>query len=488
MRYKVGISKTSTGNTQVQVIYYHKRKTIVVKHIGSSDDKNELVDLKKKAEEWILEQSNSYGLFSKTEVNKFEDTYEYQGVYFNYAYEFLEKIFLKFKFNNHLTELFKDLMITRILEPGSKKNNLEFLQEFLNKFHSENQLYKSIAKYDDTMREGLEKEVVNIAKSEFGFDFSFVLYDVTTLYFESFKDDEFKRVGFSKDNKSNQPQVVIGLIVTKDGFPVSYQVFKGNTFEGNTFLPIIKAFQTLHNITTLTIVADSAMLSKINLEALVQANFNYIVGARLANLKQVTLDKIEKEIEKVDKNSIRLDNLIVDYSSKRFLKDKKDLDKQVEKAKKNLAIETFRNPRIKFLKTENLKSYLNQSLIDKHIKLCGLKGYATNLTLSNSEIIKYYHNLYKVEHAWRIAKSDLEARPIYHHKESSIKNHLLICFGALAISVYLEIKNKTSIAQVVHSLKRVTDAKVFNKLNEQTFFQRVKLGESVKKLEKLSYE
>jgi len=199
-------------------------------------------------------------------------------------------------------------------------------------------------------------------------------------------------------------------------------------------------------------------------------------------------EKLEKEIRKLDGNSIRFENLIADYSSTRYMKDRKELDKQVAKAKKNIDVETFRNPRIKFLKTENLKSSLNQELIDKHTKLCGLKGYSTNLLLPNSEIIKYYHNLYRVEHAWRIAKSDLEARPIYHHKEDSIKNHVLICFGALAISVYLEIKNNLSIAQIIHTLKRVTDAKILNKLNSQIFFQRVATGVEVKKLEELSYK
>ena len=488
MEYRIKISKTQTGTTQVQIVYYHKRKTIVVKHVGSSNDKNILLALKTTAENWIKEQHVSCGLFSRTETDRFEDRYEYLGSRFTYAYEFLERIYTIFKFNNHTDELFKDLVIARILEPGSKKNSLEFLREFLDKDHSEGAMYKRIVKYDDTQKDTIEKDVVEVAQDHFGFDFSFVLYDVTTLYFESFHDDEFKKAGFSKDNKSNQPQVVIGLIVTKEGFPVSYQIWKGNTFEGSTFLPIVEAFKRLHNIKSLTIVADSAMLSKINMDTLTECGLNYIVGARLSNLKKTIVDSVLEKMKAVHGHSVRVDTLIVDYSQKRHAKDKKDLDKQIEKAKKLLNTDTFKNPRAKYLKTKGVKNTINQELIDKNTKLLGLKGYTTNLTIPNEEIIEYYHNLFKVEHAWRIAKSDLEARPIYHSKEESIKNHILICFMALSISVYLELKNKNSIASIVHKLKSVTDAKILNKLNKTAFFQRVTLGDAVRELERLSYE
>jgi transposase len=327
-----------------------------------------------------------------------------------------------------------------------------------------------------------------VAQREFGFDFSFVLYDVTTLYFESFKNDEFKRTGFSKDNKHNQPQIVIGLVVTKQGFPIHYEVFKGNTFEGNTFLPCILDFKKKHNVTSLTVVADSAMLSKINMEKLVENGLNYIIASRLANLKESLINTIDQEIEHVDGANIRIDNLIVDYSSKRYLKDKMDLDKQVEKAKLHLNRETEKITNIKYLKNDKAIQYLNQELIDKNTKLLGLKGYVTNLTKeSNEEIIIFYRNLVKIEHAFRIAKSDLEARPIYHHKEESIKNHMLICFVALTMSVYLEIKNKNSIANIVEILKSITDAKILNKISKEIILNRVPNYGETKDLEKLSY-
>jgi transposase len=347
-------------------------------------------------------------------------------------------------------------------------------------------LYKKITKYDEKIKDKVEEEIVKVAKTEFGFDFSFVLYDVTTLYFESFKNDEFKRSGFSKDHKHNQPQIVIGLIVTREGFPISYQIFKGNTFEGNTFLPCILDFKKKHNIQSLTVVADSAMLSKQNMNTLVQNRLNYIIASRLANLKESLINTIDKGIERVNGKNIRIENLIIDYSSKKYTKDKFELEKQVNKAKEKTKVKTEKITNIKYLKNDKATQYLNQELIDKNTKLLGLKGYVTNLTEeSNEEIISFYRGLVKIEHAFRIAKSDLEARPIYHHKEESIKNHMLICFVALTMSVYLEIRNKRSIQSIIEDLKSITDAKILNKITNQIQFERVRNCGKVTELEKM---
>ena len=486
MNFKIRTTKTRTGKIAVQVINYTKRKVNILKHIGSAGNEAEAENLKNQAKNWIEVQINKNGLFKGKEDSYFRN-YQYLGFTYSYAYEFLEKVYCKFNFQNHANSLFKDLVIVRILEPKSKRDSLEFLDTFLNKIHSENVLYKMITKYDEAVKDILEKEIVKIAKKDFSFDFSFVLYDVTTLYFESFKSDEFKRPGFSKDHKHNQPQIVIGLIVTKEGFPISYQIFKGNTFEGNTFLPCILDFKKKYGIAQLTVVADSAMLSKQNLDTLLQSGLNYIISSRLANLKEFLINQIDNEIKREDGYSLRIDDLVIDYSSKRYRKDKAELDKQVEKAKLHLNTKTEKITNIKYLKNNKVAQYLNQELVDKNTKLLGLKGYATNLKNKNKEIIDYYHNLVKIEHAFRIAKSDLEARPIYHHKEESIKNHMLICFVALTLSVYLELKNKRSIESIVGDLKSITDAKILNKITRDVILDRVRNCGEVESLENLSY-
>lgn len=486
MDFKIRTTKTKSGKVAVQVINFLNRKTNVLKHIGSSDKEADILALKEQAKIWIKDEMNSKGLFKKED--NFHEHYQYLGFLYSYAYEFLERIYNKFNFNNHLSVLFKDLIIARILEPKSKRDSLEFLEIFLNKVHSENILYKTIVKYDEKVKDKIEKETVGAAKTEFGFDFSFVLYDVTTLYFESFKEYAFQKPGFSKDHKHNQPQIVIGLVVTKEGFPISYRIFKGNISEGNTFLTCILDFKKKYNILSLTVVADSAMLSKQNMDSLVSCGLNYIIASRLANLKESLINTIDKNIPRVDGKNIRVGNLIVDYSSKRYTKDKAELDKQVSKAKLKMNVKTEKITNIRYLKNDKTAQYLNQELIDKNTKLLGLKGYVTNLTKeSNIEIVNYYHNLVKIEHAFRIAKSDLEARPIYHHKEESIKNHMLICFVALSISVYLEIKNKRSIHSIVEDLKSITDAKILNKISNKILLDRVPACGKVRDLEKLSY-
>jgi transposase len=392
MKLSVRTTKTASGKTAVQVINYFKRRVNIIKHIGSASDADTLDTLKKQAQIWIDDTINEQGLFKQTD--HFSRHYQYLGFLYLYAYEFIEKIYRKFNFHKHQRELFKDLVIARVLEPRSKRDSLEFLKTFVQREHSENVLYKAITKYQEGTKDSIENEVVTIAKNEFGFNFSFVLYDVTTLYFESFKEYNFQKPGFSKEHKHNQPQVVVGLVVTKEGFPISYQIFKGNTFEGTTFIPVLEDFKTRHNIDSLTVVADSAMLSKQNLGTLEAKGINYIISARLASLKASLIDKIFDEIKTEDGHHIRIDNLVVDFSSKRYRKDKSDLDKQIEKAKQKLKSTTTKlSANIKYLKNDKTKYYLNQELIDKNTKLLGLKGYVTNLTeLTNEEIVEYYHN------------------------------------------------------------------------------------------------
>ena len=473
MNYKIRKVKTSSGNLAVQVYEIVNRKRIILKHIGSANNEDELSLLKQQALDWIKENHSQKSLFQKEKEDLYYKHYKYLGFTYQYAYEFLEKVFLQFNFHKHLNILTKNIIISQILEPSSKRQNLINLKLYFGIKHNLNQLYNQLSKFDQDLKKKIEKEIIEIAQKEFDFDFSFVLYDVTTLYFESFKNDEFKTAGFSKDNKHNQPQIVIGLVVTKQGFPVHYQIFKGNTFEGNTFMPSVLDFKRQYDIKSLTVVADSAMLSKQNLDNLIKNQINYIISARLANLKNETIKLIYQKISRKDRETIRLDNLIIEYKSDRYKKDLKEMENQIEKAKKYENTKTTKNTRLKFLKNDTVTYSLNQDLIDKTKILLGMKGYFTNLALSDQDVINYYHDLFKIEHAFRIAKSDLEIRPIYHQKENPIKNHVLICFICLAISIYLELKNKKSIKSIVKYLKSITDGKILNLKTGKIIYDRV---------------
>jgi transposase len=186
---------------------------------------------------------------------------------------------------------------------------LELLEQFFGISHSRKTYYR-IAPACIELKQIVEQKVVDFAKEHYSFDFDIVFYDVTTLYFETFEEDELRKNGFSKDNKSQQPQILVALVVTKEGFPIAYEIFSGNTFEGHTLIPVIKDFIDRNKINTFTVVADAAMISSENIAQLTQHGLNYIVGARMGNLSAELLETVDKQIaparrhEHPDKNGI----------------------------------------------------------------------------------------------------------------------------------------------------------------------------------------
>lgn len=311
---------------------------------------------------------------------------------------------------------------------------------------------------------------------------------MTTLYFETFKEDGLRRNGFSKDNKSEQPQILIALMVSKEGFPVAYEVFPGNTFEGHTIIPVIKDFIERNGVKDFTVVADAAMISSENVLQLTQNNINYIVGARLGNISTLLLETIDQNISREDGKSIRIktDNgyLICSYSSVRYRKDKYEMEKQVEKAKQVIA-KPSKSKKLKFTRTKGQEIELNEALIEKTRKLLGIKGYYTNLEASVADdktIIERYHELYKIEQAFRISKNDLQTRPIFHFKEQPIKLHILICFMALVISKHIELKTGISIRKFIDESKKIVDGEILNHITQKKVIIKAQPTQNMKEL------
>lgn len=484
--------KTSSGATAVQIVRYRKSKTIIVSHIGSAHTKDALTLLKEEAAKQIETNSIQKSLFPKEKqktspilvINKSE----YLGVRYTFIHDILVQIFRLFDFHKLKSQILLDLVLMRIVQPVSKLESLEYLSEMFGIKYKKSSLYQAITLFPN-LKTDVEKNTVSFVREHYHFDFSIVFYDVTTLYFESFKEDEeaFRKPGFSKDNKTNQPQIVIGLIVTKEGFPVSYEVFAGNTFEGKTFIPTIVKFRKDHNVKNLTVVADAAMISFPNVQSLIADNLSYIVGARTASLKLDQIRKISQRLNQLDGVSARIETekglLVCDFSLKRYQKDKREMEKQILKAGKLLQDNTVLK-RTKFIKTDSkTKQSINESLIEKTKLLLGIKGYYTNLADETDEIIiKQYHNLWHVEQAFRIAKSDLAMRPIYHFKKQTIEAHILICFMALAVCKYMEIMAGKSTKKIVKLLKSITEARVKNLLTNEEIIMRMKITEEIKQL------
>lgn len=489
--YHIRTTKTASGSIAVQVVKYVNRKTVVVSHIGSGKTNEEVLALKLNGEKWIEKTSHQLLLLPETKTTTDGllalDKCRYLGINHSFTYEILKQICSKFKLTNLRNRLLIDLIIIRIVEPASKLRSLALLKEYFGISYSEKEMYVAVPKLI-CLKPEAESKIIDLAVSELSFDFSLVFYDVTTLYFESFASDELRKPGFSKDNKSQQPQIVIGLVVSKDGFPVAYEVFEGNKFEGHTIIPIILNFKARHKIKTLTVVADAAMISFSNIKSLKEKGLKYVVGARVSNLSLKLIKNLNQQLQEKDKATARMEtphgDMICGFSSKRYVKDKREMEKQIKKAE-SLLQKPSGMKRAKFVKSNNKTKYeLNSKLVKKTKLLLGLKGYYTNLDkeVSNQAIIDHYHNLWHVEQAFRVAKNDLRARPIFHFKQESIKSHILICYLALAISKYIEIKTGKSIKYMIHLLRQVTDAKILNTVTGEIITMRSDISEETKEL------
>lgn len=484
---RVRTTKTGSSSTAVQVVRYEYGKTIVVKHLGSAKDEDEIIRLKQKAFEWIINTTKQQSFFPK-EVS-FEplfNKYQHLGIRYNFLYEVLTHVFSLFGFDRLENKLLLDLTLVRIVEPASTLRSQRLLSELFGIHYDLTFIYKNL-KNICLLKEKVETYLIDYAKNQLNFDFSFVLYDVTTLYFESLKQDEeeegLRKYGFSKDNKPQQPQIVIGLLVNGDGFPLSFSLFPGNKFEGHTLIPILSALKERYHISHLTVVADAAMISEENIASLKMAKLSFIVGARLGYLDLTTVTEISQTLNQTDGVTIRLTLndrfLICDFSLKRYAKDKSDTEKQISKAQQ--VIDGKRQiKKLKFLTGRKTHQTLNQQLIDRTRLLWGIKGYLTDLTLPDEEVIDKYHNLWQVEKSFRMSKSDLLMRPVYHFRKEAIKTHILICVMALSVAKFMELKTGKSIRVIMEALKRVTDARVLNIATKEEALWRSVIPEETK--------
>lgn len=341
-------------------------------------------------------------------------------------------------------------------------------------------------------KDEVERAVLSFAKKCYSFNYELLFYDVTTLYFETFEEDELRKNGFSKDNKSQQPQILVALMVTREGFPIAYEIFSGNTFEGHTIIPVVKTFIERNQVKEFTVVADAAMISADNIRELTRNNINYIVGARLGNISDEFLETIDKNICREDGKSIRLKTelgyLICSYSSARYRKELHEMSNQIEKARK-VVDQPSKTKKLKFIQTKNQKVMLNEKLIDKTKKILGIKGYYTNLeetVADNKTIIERYHELYKIEQAFRVSKNDLQTRPIFHFKEQPIKLHVLICFVALVVSKHVELQTGVSIKRFIDESKKIVDGQLLNQITNKVAIVKAeptaKMREIIQKL------
>lgn len=466
--------KSKSGLISIQVIDKSSGKYRVLKTIGNSKDSLETERLFKQGKEWI---KNYLGILEfdfdgKIFANRFLDNIE--SITVSGTELLFNKLYNEIGFDQIENELFKQLVFSRIIFPASKLKTTDLLSKFQDITLNVQKLYRYLDELYTNDKEKVQQISYQHTLKILGNRISVVFYDVTTLYFEINNEDTIRKRGFSKDGKHQNPQIVLGLLVSTEGYPLAYDIFEGNKFEGHTMLPVIERFKKKYNLEQLVIVADSGLLSNNNIEELQTKGYEFILGARIKNESKEIEEKIHSlkllngESAVLQKGDL---NLIISYSTKRAKKDKhnrerglKRLEKQIESGKLTKANINNRGYN-KYLKISgNLRVSIDKEKFELDEKWDGLKGYITNTNLSKNKVIENYQHLWKIEKAFRISKHDLKIRPIYHRKQNRIEAHIIISFVAYKIYKELErlLKVKGSelspekaigIARTIYSVK-----------------------------------
>ena len=364
------------------------------------------------------------------------------------------------------------LVMGRLTNPQSKRATVSFLEKDFGIALNLNNVYKAMDKIDDKIIDRIQNQAYKSTQSILQKKINILFYDCTTLYFESFTPDSLKKNGYSKDGKFNQPQVLLALLITEESLPVGYQVFPGNTFEGHTLAPVLEKIKSKYDLGKVIFVADSGLLSKENRNFLEKNNFNYILGARLKNLPKKIQDEIinsfqdDKKTEKTAEINYEGKRLLIKYNPKRAKKDKKDREEAIEKVQKKLA--KSKDPKSllsnygykKFLNvtgTSTLK--INQDKLSTEEAWDGISGIITNNEeISHKEAFTQYKNLWQIENCFRIQKTDLKIRPIYHWTPRRVQTHIAMCFMAFCCQQYLSYRLKMQ--KINLSIEKIRDALV----------------------------
>ena len=359
------------------------------------------------------------------------------------------KIYDSIGFNQVGEELFRHLVISRLAFPLSKLKTVEYLQRFQGITISIDSIYRFLDKLNDKLKTQVEQIAYNHTLKVLSGNVSVVFYDMTTLYFEASDEDDLRKTGFSKDGKHQNPQIFIGLLVGLEGYAIGYDIFEGNIYEGHTLIPFIQKISEKFKLGKPVIVADAGLLSKQNIKALEENNYEYILGGRLKNesnqIKEQILASQHNDGVLKSYPKTKTSRVIVHYSKNRAKKDEYNrkrglarLEKKVQSGK--LTKSSINNKGYnKYLKlTGDVEIEIDYSKYEKDNVWDGLKGYVTNTKLTDKEVLENYKNLWHIEKAFRMSKTDLRIRPIYHRLQRRIEAHICISFTAYCIYKELE--------------------------------------------------
>jgi transposase len=454
--------KNPSGIVSVQIIDKSNGRYVVVKTVGSSADAPTIESLYLQGKHWLSCHSGEQDIFEIHDqaVEEWQVT-EYllsnvENILLNGVELILNQVFKLTGFDSIQDDIFRQLVIARLSQPMSKAATVEYLKSHFDEDAQLHRIYRYLDKLYNTQQEKIQQISVEHTRRILGGKIGLLFYDVTTLYFESDYGDELRETGFSKDGKHSQPQVVLGLLVSKDGYPLSYSLFNGSQYEGRTMLPVVEDFVQRFNLDDFVVVADSGLMSQSNIDLLESGNYKYIIGARIKNESNeikawaLSLAKQDGEFNETHKGRARL---IVGYSVNRAKKDRYNREKGVKRLEKayrsgNITKENINKRGYnKFLEiSDNVKVAISKDKIKQDEQWDGLKGYLTNTSLGAKEVHEQYNGLWEIERAFRITKGTLEMRPMFHFTPNRIEAHVCICF--VAYKIYKELERVMKISHI----------------------------------------
>ena len=461
--------KNRSGSVSVQIVSKARGSYKVVKTIGCGTKCHEIDQLLEKAKSEKLKLEKQLPLFLSVQDEAAKQAFQNLSnsnvqtigpeLVFGRIYDYIG-------FNKIDEPLFRHLVIARLAFPLSKLKTIEYLYRYQGVSIEISAIYRFLDKLNNQLKKRVEQITFQYTKKTLKNNINVVFYDMTTLHFEASDEDDLRKKGFSKNGLHNNPQIFIGLLVGLGGYPIGYDVFEGNIYEGHTLIPFLEKVQEKFNLGKPIVVADSGLLSNKNIKALEEKDYQYIIGARLRSETKVIQQQITEqtyrngELKSIGKENNR--RLIIHYSDKRAKKDSYNRKKGLQRLEKRLNSGKLTKSNInnngynKYLEMiGEVKIQIDYKKYESDIVWDGLKGYITNSKLSNEEVLENYQNLWHIEQAFRMSKTDLKIRPIYHRLKHRIEAHICIAFTAYAI--YKELERVLQQEGSTLSLKRASE-------------------------------
>ena len=462
-----------SGSTSVVVVSKTSGKYKEIKSFGSSTSEEEIESLCQRATAWTRSFAGQQELdFDDRRGRELEETVRVienmDSVLINGTQLLLNYVYDSIGFNRIPDEILRHLVIARVAQPRSKLATVDYLKSYYDEDVDLNRIYRYMDKLYDTQMELAQQISVEHTQKLLGGKNGLMFYDVTTLYFETADTDVLREPGFSKDGKTAESQVVLGLLVSEGGYPLSYSLFNGSQYEGFTMIPMIDDFKQRFSLgDDFVVVADSGLMNKSNVAMLQKGGYKYILGARIKN----ECDSVKQWILSLEKRDMACysykrqggERLIVSYSDRRAKKDAYNRDRGIARLKKAYKSGRLTKQQVnkrgynKFLEiSKDVNVSINEDKIAEDCKWDGFKGYITNTALDAERVIAEYHGLWVVERAFRVSKGTLEMRPMFHFTERRIEAHVCICF--IAYKVYKELERLIAINKIGLSVDKVLDA------------------------------